>query len=204
MTAEDLGPLKPTWKSGAEPFHRDGQRMDFELMDFWRWSASDLVSNTTRGILAEYIVAKALSITTSCARSEWGRYDLLTPSGIRVEVKSAAFVQSWYQRALSKVQFLTAKRRAWDPRTNAVEDTSRRHADLYVFALLAHTDKPTIDPLNLTQWQFWVVLTQTLDERKRSQHSITLRSLRALAGEPLDFWHLADAVERSAAEQAPA
>jgi hypothetical protein len=191
-------------KFGTEPFHRDGQSLDFDLLDFWRWSASDLVSNATRGVLAEYIVARALTISTACARTEWGCYDLITASGIRVEVKSAGFVQSWHQKALSQIQFLTPKRRGWDPQTNVREETPRRHADLYVFALLAHLDKPTIDPLNLTQWHFWIVPTRTLNERRRSQHSITLRSLRELAGEPLDFWHLADAVNRSTATQTSA
>lgn len=66
---------------------------------------------------------------------------------------------------------------------------------MYVFALLAHTDKPTVDPRDLSQWKFYVLPTQVLNERKRSQHSITLGSLEALAGPSTDFWHLSDAVK---------
>ena len=60
---------------------------------------------------------------------------------------------------------------------------SKRQADVYVFALLAHTDKTTIDPFNLDQWRFYVLPTAALDGRTRSQHSITLRSLEKLGGE---------------------
>lgn len=65
---------------------------------------SDLVSNATRCRLAEYIVARALGISTAGVRDEWAAYDLITPDGIRIEVKSAAYLQSWRQTALSKVE----------------------------------------------------------------------------------------------------
>ena len=32
---------------------------------------------------------------TDRVRIEWGSYDLLTPSGIKVEVKNSAYIQSW-------------------------------------------------------------------------------------------------------------
>jgi hypothetical protein len=31
---------------------------------------------------------------------------------------------------------------------------AKRQADVYVFALLAHEDRTTIDPLDLDQWKF--------------------------------------------------
>lgn len=62
---------------------------------FWRWSASDLVSNTMRGVLAEYIVALAMGIDTEeGVRREWDAYGLVLGDGTKVEVKSAAYIQS--------------------------------------------------------------------------------------------------------------
>lgn len=142
---------------------------------------SDLVSNATRGRLAEYIVARALGISTAGVRDEWAAYDLITPHGIRIEVKSAAYLQSWHQTALSKITFSIRKARTWDSKTNLLDDTPVRSADVYVFALLAHQDKATLDPLDLDQWEFYVVPTRVLDERARSQHSITLASLQEIA-----------------------
>lgn len=74
-------------------FHHKSHPLPFTLLDFWRWSCSDLISNATRGILAEYIIAQALGVAKGI-RKEWAPYDLLTPEGIRVEVKSAAYIQS--------------------------------------------------------------------------------------------------------------
>jgi hypothetical protein len=46
------------------------------------------------------------------------------------------------------------KTRAWDPIANLQSHTAQRQADVYVFALLKHQDKRSLDPLNLDQWTF--------------------------------------------------
>jgi hypothetical protein len=190
-----LPPLQTMRKTGTEAFRRADTSEGFDLLDFWQWNMSDLVSNATRGVLAEYIVARALGISTSGVRAEWAAYDLKMPDGTRIEVKSAAYIQTWAQRNLSSISFGVAKRLAWDAETNSTDLIPNRHADVYVFALLAHKDKATIDPLDLNQWQFWAVPTRVLNERKRSQHSITVPSLVGLVGDGVDYWNLAPKVE---------
>jgi hypothetical protein len=191
----DLPPIKTQIKFGNEQFKKNNTPINFTLSDFWRWSCSDLVSNATRGKLAEFLVATALGISvTMSVRDEWSAWDLTTPEGIKVEVKSAAYVQSWHQEDLSKISFLVPKTRAWSPETNRQEDISERHADVYVFALLAHQDKPTIDPLELSQWQFYVIPTEKLNKRERSQHSITLPPLEKLCGNSIPYNEIRSAV----------
>jgi hypothetical protein len=181
-------------KEGNEFFHTNGKKLGFDLLSFWQWSASDLVSNTARGILAEYIVARSLGLGEKDVRDEWGSFDLKTSSGLKVEVKSAAYVQSWYQERLSSIMFIAPKRRAWDPETNIQSSEPKRHADVYVFALLAHNDKATVDPLNVDQWRFYVLPTSVLDARTRSQYAITLKSLEKLCG-PVVYADLPKVVE---------
>lgn len=163
-------------------FAPNGRGLGLTLFDFWRWSLSELVSNATRGRLAEFIVANALGISTHSVRDEWSAFDLQTPENVKVEVKSAAYMQSWYQSSLSKISFRTPKTRAYDPNTNQLDVEAKRQADVYVFAVLAHQDKTTIDPLNVDQWEFYVVPTAKLDARTRSQYGITLPTLQGLAG----------------------
>lgn len=91
-------------KSGKEAFHIEGKPLDHNLLSFWQWSSSDLISNAMRGILAEYIVASALGENYS-HRSEWDAYDIETKEGIKIEVKSSAFIQTWHQKRLSSIQF---------------------------------------------------------------------------------------------------
>jgi len=64
--------------------------------------------------------------------------------------------------------------------TNKLADVPQRHADVYVFCLLKHEDKQTVDPLNLHHWDFYVLSTAELNSYTRSQYSITLKSLQRL------------------------
>jgi hypothetical protein len=120
-------------------------------------------------------VARALGLDAG-VRDEWQAFDLQT-AGKKIEVKSAAYVQSWGQKELSKIVFSTRQTLAWDAKTGAFAKESKRQADIYVFALLAHREKETIDPLNLDQWEFYVLPTSALDDFTGCRHSITLKTL---------------------------
>lgn len=95
-------------------------------------------------------------------------------------MRSTAYLQSWFQKELSQISFRTRKTLAWDRNSNTFAAVPQRHADIYVFALLKHKDKDkeTVNPLELDQWEFYVLSTGVLNQR--SQDSITLASLRAL------------------------
>ncbi len=168
-------------KSGNENFSFDNQNLNFSLLDFWRWSVSDILSNATRGILAEFIIAKALNTDVANVRNEWDAFDLLTPEKVKVEVKSSAYLQSWEQPDYSKISFSTRAAKPWDWSIDKRSDIAIRSADVYVFCLLNHKDKATVNPLNLDQWEFYVLATSELNNYSRSQHSITLNSLQKLA-----------------------
>jgi len=193
----DLKEIEITKHSGEEKFRDGSNNLDFNLLSFWQWSSSDVVSNATRGILAEYMVGKALgSIKEEDIRDEWGAYDLATQAGVRIEVKSAAYVQSWQQSRLSKISFNVPKTLGWDKETNKFDKEKKRQADVYVFALLSHKDKKTVNPLDTSQWEFFVLPTKVLDERERSQHSITLPSLKKLTNS-VSFFELGQAVDKA-------
>ena len=183
-------------KYGHESFRSDGGERGFDLLDYWQWANSDLVSNATRGVLAEYIVARAVGIPTEGVRDQWAPYDLETRDGIKLEVKSAAYIQSWSQQRFSDIRFGPKKTLSWAPETNTHDTEPRRKADVYVFALLKHKDHYTIDPLNLDQWTFFVLPTAELDEREDSQQSISLPALEKLAS-PVNFDELGGATRKA-------
>jgi len=180
MNLIPLDKITATIKSGQEKLNYNNQSLQFTLLDFWRWSVSDVLSNATRGRLAEFIVATAANIDITIVRDEWSAFDLITPEGIKLEIKSAAYLQSWFQKTLSLISFSIKPARHWNSETNILSPDIKRHADVYVFCLLKHEDKSMVDPLNLNHWDFYVVATQELNNYTRSQYSITLKSLRAL------------------------
>ena len=87
---------------GAETFKKaEGSLLAVvDILDYWSWVYSDIVGNTNRGALAEFIVARAIGSEGS-VRNDWAAYDLERPSEIKVEVKSSAYLQSWHQTTIS-------------------------------------------------------------------------------------------------------
>jgi len=75
--------IEVTRKTGEEKFHSNGNPLGYDLLSFWQWSASDLIGNAMRGILAEYIVASAVGKTNG-SRTEWDAFDIETNEGIKV------------------------------------------------------------------------------------------------------------------------
>jgi hypothetical protein len=80
-----------------------GQPIGQKLADFWGWRLSDLLDNLERGVLAEFIVATAPGIPADGVRDGGAVWDLTTPDGVRIEVKSAAYLQAWAQKHLSRI-----------------------------------------------------------------------------------------------------
>lgn len=196
----ELGPIDVVRRLGTERFHDLNRDLGFDLLSFWQWSASDIMSNATRGVVAEYLVAEAVGVAANNVREEWAAFDVQAPDGTKIEVKSAAFIQSWHQRELSRISFVVPKTLEWTKETNRQSHEAKRQADVYVFALLAHTDQETLDPLDVAQWEFFVLPTVILDQRERSQHSITLPSLRKLT-RSVDYCELPGAIAEAARDQ---
>jgi len=164
---------------GGESFRHMGVDLPQNVVDFWRWAYSSLAANNLRGHLAEFLVALDLNVTRE-ARIEWDDYDLCTQSGIKVEIKSAAYLQSWNQSKHSTITFGIAPSRAYNTETGTREKEIARSAEVYVFCLLAHKDKLTLDPTSLDQWEFYVLPTQTLDAELGNQQTLSLGSLLRL------------------------
>jgi hypothetical protein len=190
---QELNVIKAKPKTGREQLSYNGTKTDYNLFDFWRWSVSDILSNATRGRFAEFIVGTAIKIDPLNLRDEWDAFDLTTDDGIKIEVKSAAYIQAWYQKNYSTISFSIKPSKYWDAENNMQAKEAKRHADLYVFCVLKHKDQNTINPLKMEQWEFYVVPTIDLDNYKRSQHSITLKSLNKVA-KPISYPGLQDKI----------
>jgi hypothetical protein len=147
------------------------------LLSFWQWSGSDLLG--IRPQLAEYIVARALGLGDGLC-SGWASHDLQTSAGVKIEVKSSAYLQGWAQKTYTKPVFSIKSARNWNPAAGEMGKDAKRQADLYVFALLVHQDQATLDPLDVTQWVFFVLPTSILNDNMANQKTLSLAGLRRL------------------------
>ena len=173
-----LEAIQSSKKTGQESFIFEGKETNHNVLSFWQWSNSDLLGNSLRGILAEYIVASAIGVLQK-PREEWEAYDLVSLEGLKIEIKSSSYLQSWEQNKFSKILFGIKPTVTWqnDDKKRA---GLKRQADLYVFCVLSHKDKDTVNPLDLSQWDFYLLKTAILNEFSLTQKTITLPSLLKL------------------------
>jgi len=140
--------------------------------DFWQWAYSDVLSNRNRSIFAEYIVALALGVVDK-PRVEWDSVDLRY-GDLKIEVKSSAYCQSWFQKKPSAILFSIRKAIFWNSETAAYEGEAIRSADVYVFCVYAEQDKTKGNVLYVSTWDFYVVATETLNREFGTAKSISL------------------------------
>lgn len=192
--------IVPTKKTGSEPFHVAGEPLPFNVSDFWATAFSDLLTNMTRGVLAEYLVCKALGVTDQ-VMNDYEAFDAVTADGKKIEVKSSGYIQRWPQKKPSAVRFSIGKKRAWDyEKFDWIEGDPRRHSDIYVFACHHHLDKGTVDPMDLAQWTFYVVPTVMINATFPDADGLSLQAIeKHLNAIKTDFAGLKAAVDLAAA-----
>lgn len=160
--------------------------MNSNLLEFWEWAHSDIMSNTERGRLAEFIVSKAVE-AISDRRVEWDIYDVRTPDDITIEVKTSAYLQTWKQTQFSTISFDIAPKKEWTAGVNKYSEKAKRPAKVYVFCLFASKDGLLANPMDLNQWEFYVLSTKVLDHHMPHQKTITLKSLLKLGAQKTCF-----------------
>ena len=169
-------------KTGDEPF----TGISKTLIDYWQWAHSDIVSNSERGKLAEFLVKCAVN-SPDPLRTEWDAVDIVTPNGVRIEAKSSAYLQAWKCEKLSKIQFDIAPKKSWDSKTNTYYETVGRNSDVYVFCLFSCQNPQIANPMDVGQWKFYILPTAVLNEKIPAQKTIGLSSLLKLGAKEVMF-----------------
>lgn len=158
-------------------------------LDFWQFLAGDARTNNLRGYLAEFLVARAVGATTG--RVEWDAYDVVTPTGVKVEVKTTGLVQAW-----GSVDGDATGQPGWrvSPTRHDLDSSMPPafHADVYVFSLQTATRADAYDPLDVDQWRFYVVSRAALERLRR--RTFTPRNLERDGFLPLEWSALAQAI----------
>jgi len=162
----------------------------FTIGEFWSWAFSDLQDNTLRGEFAEFIVARALGINLHI-RQAWTNYDLETDDGLRIEVKASAYLQSWDQKKLSRLEFAGLKARAWNP-IDGYEKEKTYRADVYVFCVQTAKTHQEYDQFDLSQWEFRVVSRKELE--RLGVESLSYGTLCRICSEKVLFEELREAI----------
>ena len=184
--------------TGNEEFTLHGTSAGISVKDFWSWAYSDLLDNTQRGVMAEFLVYSSIRSTPppdSQMRENWLPFDVTSPSGRRIEVKSAAYIQAWTpENIFAQIRFDIGRKLAWDNATASYSSEAKRNCDLYVFCLFTAKTKD-ISLLNLDYWDFYVLPTSVLNEKMPEQKGISLSSLLKLEPVKTDYAGLGAVIE---------
>ena len=184
--------------TGNEEFTLHGKSAGITVMDFWCWAFSDLIDNTLRGVLAEFLVYSSLNRIVphdTQMRENWLPFDVTSRSGRRIEVKSGAYIQAWTpENIFAQIRFDIGKKLAWYNATATSSTVAKRNCDLYVFCLFTAKTKD-ISLLDLDYWDFYVLPTSVLDEKVSDQKEIALSSLLKLDPVKTDYAGLGAVIE---------
>jgi len=168
---------------GTETFEFDGQKLDYNFLDFWRFHYSNIYD--IQGRIAEFIVAQALDIRASQNDQYWTLWDL-TYRGIRVEVKETSYYHSFNKEGKVSQQrsFRIPKASgSYDPEVSGNNEYCRQN-DVYVFCLNTGYTKEESYPLNLNNWEFYIVPTSVINENCGDNKTITLGKIKKLGYSP--------------------
>lgn len=152
------------------------------LLEFWKFRYCNIFD--LQEAIAEFIVAKALGKEKADNLEYWTLYDI-DYRGKRVEVKETSYYHPWNEnRPISTARYfgITKANSNYDDKEH--ENRYERQNDVYVFCLNTGFTAEESYPLNLNNWEFYIVPTKTINEKCGDNKTISLVKLKKLGIEP--------------------
>jgi len=148
--------------------------------DFWSWAYSNILTNITRGIFAEFLVGSVLGLIDE-PRKEWETADFKYKRKL-IEVKSASYLQNWTQEKLSSISFDIAERLAYDSDNYIIQGKKIRPANIYVFCLYTEKKSKELEKLlDVHNWNFYVMSTEKMNKEFGEQKNVVLNRIKEFA-----------------------
>ena len=163
------------------PFVNGNESLGITMLDFWKYQYSNIYD--MQEYIAEFIVGKALGINEPMNRDGWTLWDI-DYQGKRIEVKQTSYYHSW-QEKIANGKISQQRTFSITPAFTRYKDSTtsyERQNDIYVFCLNTGTNEEESYPLDMANWEFYVVPTSVINENcTPAQKSISLGKVRKLA-----------------------
>lgn len=164
--------------TGNESFILNDKDTEMNILDFWRWHFCDRFDLQDK--IAEYIVAKALGLSEADNTGTWTLFDIYY-RGKRIEVKETSYYHSWQSDEEPKSN---VRNFGINKAYSVYQDSSskyERQNDIYVFCLNTGMTKSESNPLNLNNWEFYIVKTSVINAECNDSKTISLSRVRKLS-----------------------
>ena len=133
--------------------------------------------------IAEFLVGKALGLEEPCNRDGWTLWDI-DYRGKRIEIKETSYYHSW-QEKIAQGRISQQRTFGITPAYTKYKDSTtvlERQNDIYVFCLNIGNSEEESNPLEMSNWEFYVVPTVVINANcTTAQKSISLGKVRKLA-----------------------
>lgn len=154
-------------------FTSNGESIGLTMLDFWKYQYSNIFDLQEN--IAEFIVGKALGLTEPCNRNGWSLYDIYYRDK-RIEVKETGYFYSWQEDGKISQQRTFGIAPAYGK-----DKVKERQNDIYVFCLNTGTNEEESNPLEMDNWEFYVVPTSVINKVAKGQKTISLGRVGKLA-----------------------
>ena len=180
--------------TGKEKFELDGKFLGFDFKDFWEFQYSNIYN--MQETIAEFLVAKSLGLNDSYNTDYWTLFDVLYRD-TRIEVKQTSYYHPWNEGGkVSQVRYFGITKANSNYEDDGGENKFERQNDIYVFCLNTGETKETSYPLNLNNWEFYIIPTSFINEHCGNNKTISLSRIRNLGFKAFRFDEIKSEIDR--------
>ena len=179
--------------TGNEEFVLDGKPAGMYYADFWRFRYSNIYD--LQGEIAEFVVAKALGKENADNTAYWTLFDIKYREK-RIEVKETSYYHSWNEEGkISKQRVFGISKANSSYEDENQENKYERQNDIYVFGLNTGNTREESYPLNLNNWEFYVVPTEVINENCGDNKTISIGRIKKLGYNAKQYDEIKTAVD---------
>ncbi len=171
---------------GIEKFKFNDKELEFGMLEYWQFHYSNIYN--LHDTIAEFIVAQALEINKAQNDQYWTLWDI-SYRGKRIEVKETSYYHSFNANgSISKQRIFGIRKTngSYDFEKAGTSDFCRQN-DVYVFCLNTGYDEESSYPLNLNNWEFYIVPTAFINENCGDNKTVSLGRIKSFGFLPLCY-----------------
>lgn len=160
-------------------FTFNNTELDFGILDLWESKYSNIFN--MQEVIAEYLVEKALGIDKAQNTDYWTLYDILYRN-YRIEIKQTSYYHPWNEDGkISNIRRFGITKANSNYEFEDLPNKYARQNDIYIFCLNTGETKETSNPMNIDNWEFYIVPTEIINDICGDNKTIILNKVRDLA-----------------------
>jgi len=157
----------------------NNNELDFGILDLWKSKYSNIYN--MQDVIAEFLVEKALGIDKAQNTDYWTLYDILYRD-CRIEIKQTGYYHPWNENGkISNIRRFGITMANSNYEFEELENKFERQNDIYVFCLNTGETKEDSNPMNIDNWEFYIMPTKIINEVCGDNKTIGLNKVREIS-----------------------